>query len=49
MCKESKMAPPKVGAPGRFVRVTRQSGRKKERMAEPEEFCGARGCYNIRD
>jgi hypothetical protein len=32
------MAPPKVGAPDRFVRVTRQSGRKKERMEEPESF-----------
>jgi hypothetical protein len=32
------MAPPKVGAPSRFVRVTRQSGRKKERMEEPENF-----------
>jgi hypothetical protein len=32
------MAPLKVGTPSQFVRVTRQSGRKKERMEEPENF-----------
>jgi hypothetical protein len=32
------MASSKVGAPRRFVRVTRQTGRKKERMEELESF-----------
>jgi hypothetical protein len=32
------MAPLKVGTPRPFVRVTRQAGRKKERMEEPKSF-----------
>jgi hypothetical protein len=30
------MTPPKFGAPGQYVRVTRQGQRRKERMREPE-------------
>jgi hypothetical protein len=32
------MVPPKIGTPSQFVRVTQQSGRKKERMEEPDNF-----------
>jgi hypothetical protein len=32
------MAPPKVSAPRRFVRMNRQSGRKKETMEEPKKI-----------
>jgi hypothetical protein len=32
------MEPSKVVSPGRFLRVTRQGGRKKERMEELENF-----------
>jgi hypothetical protein len=30
------MTPPKFGTPGKYVRVTRQGQRRKERMAEPK-------------
>jgi hypothetical protein len=30
------MTPPKFGTPGKYVRVTRQGQRRKERMVEPE-------------
>jgi hypothetical protein len=30
------MTPPKFGAPGQYVRVTRQGQRCKERMRQPE-------------
>jgi hypothetical protein len=32
------MAPLKVGTSNQFVRVTQHSGRKKERMEEPDNF-----------
>jgi hypothetical protein len=32
------MTPPKFGAPGKYVRVTRQGQRRKERMVEPENI-----------
>jgi hypothetical protein len=31
-----KMTPPKFGAPGQYVRVTRKGQRCKERMRQPE-------------
>jgi hypothetical protein len=30
------MTPPKFGAPGQYVRVTRQGQRRKERMRQPK-------------
>jgi hypothetical protein len=32
------MTPPKFGALGKYVRVTLQSQRRKERLVEPENF-----------
>jgi hypothetical protein len=32
------MTPPKFGALGKYVRVTRQGQRRKERMVEPENI-----------
>jgi hypothetical protein len=32
------MTPPKVGTPGKDIRVTQQVERRKERMTEPENF-----------
>jgi hypothetical protein len=46
--KTSKMAPPKVGGPRQFARVTRQTGKKKERIKN-QKYHGGGGCYNVGD